>query len=131
MKEMSDEEGRRWSRGVELHEGALGRLGWKERKSAEARHRALERSVREDGYRTTVDRLVFMENVANRENNRGLRETARADLDWLRHWERVDEDDEDRRRERGTQHRVRGFDREVEGHRERVRSHLARNPRRR
>ena len=127
---MSDKEGRAWSRGVELHEGALERLGWKEHESIDLRHRALERSVRKDGYRTTVDRLVFMENVANRENNRGLRETAHADLDWLRRWERVDENDEDRPREQGTQHRVRGFDREVDGHRERVRPHLARNPRR-
>ena len=127
---MSDKEGRTWSRGVELHEGALERLGWKEHEGAETRHRALERSVRKDGYRTTVDRLVFMENVANRENNRGLRETAHADLDWLQRWERVDEDDEDRRREGGSHHRVRGFDREVAGHQERVRPHLARNPRR-
>ena len=126
---MHNEERRKWSRGVELHEGALVRLGWKEHEGAEARHRALERSVRRDGYRTTVDRLVFMENVANHENNRDLHETAAADLDWLRRWERADEDDEDRRREQGTQHRVRAFDREVEGHRERVRPHLARNPR--
>ena len=131
MSGKNAEKGRRWSRRVELHEGALERLGWKEHESTEERHRALERSVREDGYRTTVDRLGFMENVANRENNRGLRETAHTDLDWLQRWERVDEDDEDRRRELGTHHRVRGFDREVEGHRERVRSHLARNPRKR
>ena len=128
---MGDNEGRKWSKAVELHEGALERLGWKEHESAEARHRAIERSVRKDGYRTTVDRLVFMEIVAYRASNRGLRETAHADLDWLQRWERVDEDDEDRRRQQATQHRVRGFDREVEGHRERVRSHLARNPRRR
>ena len=99
---MEDEEGRKWARGVKLQEGALERLGWKEHESAEERHRALERSVRKDGYRTTVDRLVFMENVANRENNRGLRETAHADLDWIQRWERVDEDDEDRRREQGS-----------------------------
>ena len=128
---MTNEEASKWSRGVELHQGALERLGWKEHESAESRHWALERSVRKDGYRTTVDRLVFMENVANRENNRGLRETAHSDLDWLQQWERVDEGDEDRRREQGTHHRVRGFDRKVDGHRERVRSHLARNPRNR
>ena len=119
----------KWSKGVELHEGALARHGWKEHESVEERHRALQRSVRADGYRTTVDRLLFMENVANRENNRGLRETAHADIGWLQKWEWVDEDDEDRRREQGTQHRVRGFDREVEGQHERVRPHLARNPR--
>ena len=121
----------RWSKGVELHEGALAGHGWKEHESAEERHRALERSVRADGYRTTVDRLLFMENVANREDNRGLHETAHADREWLRRWERMDEGEEDRKREQETEHRVRGFDREVEGHRERVRPHLARNPRRR
>ena len=121
---------RKWSKGVELHEGALAGHGWKEHESAEQRHRALERSVRADGYRTTVDRLLFMENVANREDNRGLHEAAHADLEWLQRWERVDEDDDDRRREQGTHHRVRGFDRDVEGHREKVRPHLARNPRR-
>ena len=128
---MSGKEGRTWSKGVELHEGALERLGWKEHESTESRHLALEQSVRKDGYRTTVDRLLFMENVANRQNNRGLRETAHADLEWLQRWERVDGGDEDRRREQGTHHQVRGFDREVEGHRERVRPHLSRNPRRR
>ncbi|MHB8430197.1 MAG: hypothetical protein ACYDDZ_06655 [Acidimicrobiales bacterium] len=50
-------------------------------------------------------------------------------------WE-LDEDEaagetEDLQRSRGTQHRVRGFKREVEGHPERVRPHLAKNPRRR
>lgn len=38
---------------------------------------------------------------------------------------------EDRRRAHEGQHKVRGFDRVVEGTRERVRPHLARNPRRR
>ena len=127
---MAENNERKWAKDVELHRGALERLGWKEQESAEVRHRALERSVREDGYRETVDRLVFMENVANRKNNRELRETAHADLDWIKRWERVDEDDEDRRREQGTHHRVRGFDREVEGRHEQVRPHLARNPRR-
>ena len=122
--------GRQWSKGVELHDGALARHGWKEHESAEERHRALARSVRADGYRTTVDRLLFMENVANRESNRGLRETAHADLDGLQRWERVDQEDEDRKREQGTEHRVRGYERDVDGHRERVRPHLARNPRR-
>ena len=121
----------KWSKGVELHEGALAGHGWKEHESAEERHRALERSVRADGYRTTVDRLLFMENVANREDNRGLHETAHADLEWLRLWEKADEGDEDRKREQGTEHRVRGFERAVAGHRERVRPHLAKNPRRR
>ena len=121
----------KWSRDVELHRGALERHGWREHESVEERHRALERSVREDGYRTTVDRLVFLENVASRENNRGLHETAHEDLRWLEEWEGRDRAEEDRRREQGTHHQVRGFDRDVDGRRERVRPHLARNPRRR
>ncbi len=42
-----------------------------------------------------------------------------------------DSGEDDRRRTHEDQHRVRGFDRVVEGRRERVRPHLARNPRRR
>ena len=38
---------------------------------------------------------------------------------------------EDRRRAHGDRHKVRGFERMVEGRRERVRPHLAKNPRRR
>ena len=38
--------------------------------------------------------------------------------------------EEDRRRARGDRHKVRGFERVVEGRRERVQPHLARNPRR-
>ncbi len=37
--------------------------------------------------------------------------------------------EEDRRRAQGDRHKVRGFEREVEGRRERVRPHFARNPR--
>ena len=127
---MAESSERKWAKDVGLHRGALERLGWKEHENAEVRHHALERSVQEDGYRATVDRLVFLENVANREDNRGLHETAHEDLRWLQEWESDGREDEDRRREQGTHHRVRGFDREVEGRRERVRPHLARNPRR-
>ena len=115
-----------WSRGVELHEGALGKHGWKEHESAEERHRALERSVREDGYKATADRLLFMENVANREDNRGLHETAHKDLEWLRRWERVEQSDEDRKREQGTEHRVETY---RKGDGTLVHGHLAKNPR--
>ncbi len=61
-----------------------------------------------------------MENVANREDNRGLHETAHANLEWLRRWERVDEEDEDRRREEGAEHRVRGHERDVDARRARA-----------
>jgi len=51
-------------------------------------------------------------------------------------WEADEENDEvsgeeDQRRARGDRHKVRGFERVVEGRRERVRPHFARNPRRR
>lgn len=124
-EEMSEN---KWSKDVELHEGALERQGWKEHESAESRHRALERSVREVGYARTIERLDFMANVANREDNRGLHRAAREDLDWLRRWEAEDREGDDRRREQETEHRVRPYERE-DG--ERVRGHLAKNPRRR
>ena len=125
---MEAEERRRWSRGVELHRGALERLGWKEHESAEVRHRALERSVREDGWRATVDRLLFMQNVAGREHNPGLHRTAGDDLDWLRRWEVEDRGEEDVRRHYGTEHRVESY-RKDDG--TLIHAHLARNPRRR
>ena len=118
----------KWSKEVELHRGALERHGWRENESAEERHRALERSVRADGYKTTVDRLVFLENVADRRDNQALHATAHEDLEWLHHWEGEGRGDEDRRREQGTEHRVRAYEKE-DG--ERVRPHLAKNPRRR
>jgi hypothetical protein len=117
---------KKWSKGVELHEGDLERHGWKEHEGVEERHRALERSVRADGYATTVDRLAFMRNVASRRDNRGLEEAARADEEWLRHWERVDEDD--RERSQGTEHRVETY-RKDDG--TLVHGHLAKNPRKR
>ncbi|MGI0151100.1 MAG: hypothetical protein ACREC5_04095, partial [Thermoplasmata archaeon] len=94
----------KWSKGVHPKEGVLRAYGWSENAPAEERRRALERSVKQDGYATTVDRLDFMRNVANRENNRRLSEEAHTDLEWLRRWERVDEDDH--QRSRGEKHQV-------------------------
>ncbi len=51
--------------------------------------------------------------------------------DWEAEQEKESQEGEDPPRGRGTHHRVRGFVREVDGRRERVQSHLARNPRRR
>ena len=124
---MEDDNERQWAKKVELHRGALERLGWREHESAEARHRALERSVREDGWRTTVDRLLFMENVAGREHNPGLHRTAEDDLDWLRRWEVRERGEEDVRRDWGTEHRVESYRRDDGTP---VRAHLAKNPRR-
>lgn len=116
-----------WSRGVELHEGALQRLGWHMDASAETRHRAIERSVREVGYARTMDRLDFMRNVVNSGDNRRLHEVAGEDAHWLREWEARDGDEGDRHREQGTEHRVETY-RKADG--TVVYGHLARNPRR-
>jgi hypothetical protein len=120
----------KWSKHVgHLEEGGL--HGWCASCLPEERHRAIERTVRADGYATAIRRLNFLANVANRRDNEHLHGVAREDEDWARRWERESRDDEDRKREQGTHHRVRGFQREVEGRHERVRPHLARNPRRR
>ena len=44
--------------------------------------------------------------------------------------ERAHTDEDDPHRARADRHRVRGFERDVDGTRERVRPHMARNPRR-
>ncbi|MHB8430196.1 MAG: hypothetical protein ACYDDZ_06650 [Acidimicrobiales bacterium] len=116
----------KWSKGVTVHRGALERHGWKENESGDARHAALERSVRADGYKTTIDRLDFLSNVANLKDNEALATTAADDRLWLERWERDQREDEDRRREHGDKHHVDGYTKD-DG--ERVRPHLARNPR--
>lgn len=117
-----------WSNHVHVEEGGL--HGWCASCSTEERHRAIERTIEMDGYATAVRRLNFLASVANRKDNGHLHHVALEDEEWAQHWEKESRDEEDRRREHGTRHRVRGFEREVEGQRERVRPHLARNPRR-
>jgi hypothetical protein len=120
----------KWSKHVgHLEEGGL--HGWCASCPPEERRRAIERTVRDDGYATAIRRLGFLANVANRRDNKDLHRVARDDLEWAEQREREARDDEDRRRDLGTHHRVHGFKRDVEGRRERVRPHLARNPRRR
>jgi hypothetical protein len=70
---------KKWSKTVELR-GSL--HGWHERESESERHEALRRSVRDDGYATTVRRLDFIANVANRKDNERLHRVAREDLRW-------------------------------------------------
>ena len=119
----------KWSKHAgHLEEGGL--HGWCAGCPTEERHRAVERTVRSDGYATAIRRLNFLANVADRKDNGNLHRVSREDVAWTEQWEKDARDDEDRRREQGSRHRVRGFDREVEGRRERVRPHLARNPRR-
>ncbi|MGI0156515.1 MAG: hypothetical protein ACREDE_10360 [Thermoplasmata archaeon] len=73
----------RWSRNVRVHRGALERHGWREHESEEKRHAALRRSAEEDGYATTIRRLNFLRNVANRRDNSELRRVAHEDERWL------------------------------------------------
>jgi hypothetical protein len=73
----------KWSRGVRVHKGALTSHGWHEKDDAGERHAALNRSVRADGYKTTIDRLSFLRNVANRQDNERLHAVAEADEHWL------------------------------------------------
>jgi hypothetical protein len=80
----------KWSKGVKVHKGALARHGWHEKEGASERHEALLRSVRADGYKATVDRLVFLRNVANREDNERLHRVAEADQHWLEREHRED-----------------------------------------
>ncbi len=125
-KNMTEE---KWASHVgHLEEGGL--HGWCASCPPEERHRAIERTVRADSYATATRRLNFLANVANRHDNDQLHHVAREDLEWAGEWEKEERENEDRRREQGTEHRVRGFEREVEGRHERVRPHLARNPRR-
>jgi hypothetical protein len=121
---------RKWSKNVHPHEGALRRYGWSEDASAEERHRALVRSVKEDGYARTIERLDFVVSVNGRQNP-GLAAGAEHDRHWLKtHVDEMYEDGEfeDKRRSRGREHEVRAYEKD-DG--ERVRRHLAKNPRRR
>ena len=115
----------KWSNHVHVEEGGL--HGWCAGCSLEERHRAIERTVKTDGYATAVRRLNFLSNVANRKDNGHLHRVAHEDVEWTERWEKETREDEDRRREKGEFHRVEGY-RKDDG--ERVRPHLAKNPRR-
>ncbi len=118
----------KWSNHVHVEEGGL--HGWCANCPPEERHRAIERTIREDGYATAVRRLNFLANVANRKDNGHLHRIAHEDEEWAERWEKDQRDDEDRKREQGDEHRVRGHMAEVDGKRVHVRPHLAKNPRR-
>lgn len=72
---------KKWSRGVEIREGALG--GWHEDQSAEVRHAKLRKAIRRDGAGEISRRLNFLSNVANRSNNPKLHRVARVDQGWV------------------------------------------------
>ena len=78
----------KWSQHVgHLEEGGL--HGWCAKCSAEARHEAIERTVRADGYATTIRRLNFLANVADRQDNEHLHEVAREDVEWAKRHEKA------------------------------------------
>ena len=70
----------KWAKKIHL-QGHL--HGWHDDEGARARHEHLRTTVRVDGYATTVRRLVFLANVADRQDNRKLRRIARDDVRWL------------------------------------------------
>ncbi len=116
---------KKWSSHVgHLEEGGL--HGWCASCPPDERHRALETTIRTDGYATATRRLNFLANVANRRDNEHLHRVARDDLEWAERWEEETRENEDRRREKSEFHRVESY-RKDDG--ERVRAHLARNPR--
>lgn len=71
----------KWSRNVHVERGGL--HGWCSHCGEEERHDALRRSVREDGYATTIRRLNFIVNVGNRRDDEHARHVAREDMHWL------------------------------------------------
>ena len=71
----------KFSKHVHVARGAL--HGWCDHCSDRSRHRALNTTVRIDGYATTVRRLNYLSNVANRKNNARLHDVARRDVKWL------------------------------------------------
>lgn len=120
----------KWSK-LAGHLEAEGPYGWGASCPPEERHRAMERTVRADGYATAVRRRNFLATVVTRWDNGRLHRVALEDEEWTRQWESGSRDDEDRRRHSETHHRARGFERDVPGERDRVRPHRARNPRKR
>lgn len=72
---------RKFSRHVHVRRGGL--HGWCEHCPEHARHEALRRTVRADGYATAVRRVGYLRNIANREDNRGLHRVAGEDERWL------------------------------------------------
>lgn len=65
----------------ELEEGELTKHGYRMNKSASARRRALAKSVKEDGYMTTVHRLIALQVFFKR--NKKLKNIAISDRKWL------------------------------------------------
>ena len=69
----------KFSRNVHLVHGGL--MGWCAHCSAKARHAALTRTVRKDGYAKTVRRLNYIRNL--QEHHSAVHRVMTADLRWL------------------------------------------------
>jgi hypothetical protein len=119
----------KWSKKVhKVHEGALAKYGWSRDAPAEVRHEALRRCIRDEGYATTIERLSYIRNVPDAENNAELKRVAAEDQAWAEQWEHDERGNEDRARPRSDGHDVVAHDRVTGEH---VRRHWQKNPRRR
>ena len=78
----------KWSQHMgHVEEGGL--HGWCAGCPPEARHKAIEQTIQDDGYATAIRRLNFLANVANRKDNEHLHQVAREDEDWAKQWEKA------------------------------------------
>jgi hypothetical protein len=68
---------------ITIKKGGLTGYGWGMKKPASVRQEALRRCVRHDGYATCVQRINFLKVVADRRDNKELREVAGRDLLYL------------------------------------------------
>ncbi len=71
---------KKWSKGVKVHEGELTSKGYHIHESEEKRHAALKRSIKEDGYATTVRRINYLHNVTD---DPATKRATESDLKWL------------------------------------------------
>lgn len=72
----------KFSQHITIRHGKL--YGWQADSSAEDRHKALAKSVRKDGYATTIRRLNLIHNLGNPETDQHARQVAVEDEDWVR-----------------------------------------------
>lgn len=71
---------RKWSKHIHIRKHGL--HGWCARCSETERHEAIRRSVRADGYATTVRRLNLIHNLGSPEHDEHARRVAREDERW-------------------------------------------------
>lgn len=71
----------KWSQNIHFEQNGL--HGWCSHCGAVSRHEALVRSVKSDGYATTVRRLNALHNL-NENQNPATSTVAKADENWLK-----------------------------------------------